>query len=965
VTAAAFAVATALAVVVTPHVRRLALASGFVDQPGHRKVHAEPVPYLGGIPIILGTLAAALLGRLSGEIAVALLAATALGCVGLIDDHRSLGSKARLAIAAAIATSAYFAGVHAHVTGVGVIDAVLTVVWIVGIANAVNLLDNMDGLAGGVSAIAAGAVAILASAAGQQDVGRVAAGLAGATLGFLVYNRRPARIFMGDAGSLFLGFLLAVVVLDVDPNLTPPASFGVPLLLLALPVLDTTLVTIARTRHGRAIDEGGKDHLSHRLVKHGQSPGTAVWLLLVVELLLAIVAVAAGRTILPLPLAAVAGATLIGLVAVGTASAQVYEEPVVGLPIHGRTLAGLAVLAVLGVAGPAAVGMFAARRPAEEGAHLARAALTAAETGDLKTAAARFEQADAKFARAHDSLSGPLQSLGRMVPVLNSNIRAATELVEVGTDLSRTERRLATTLDMARLHLNGGRLDLAEVRRVEPALRELARSLRDGSTRLRAAEAPYLTGQIDGALKDFEVRIGRSVHSSELAARAARLAPDLLGARGTRRYFLAVQDSAELRGTGGLITHFGELVAEDGRLRLARWGSLDELRQAGTPVMERDVVVSPEFRRQYGQILDLVRGWTYVNASPDFPTFAKLVRQLYPQSGGTKIDGVIAIDTPGLRALLGVTGPIAVDGATVPLTADNVLDAPSLVSGPDRNAVNGETSRRTWEALTTEDVGDPRSLAKRLYAPTRQRHVQATFFRRDEAGLFRDLGASGAWPLPPGDALGVVVNNGSGTEVDSFVGRAVTYEAVLTPGNGLRAEVDARVDLRFHNRPPSSPPGALALTGDPALSIKPGQNVSLVSVASPLRVRRASLGGEAVTMTARPERGLTMHSGLLGVQSGKEADLSLRLTGDVALDTGGWYTLDLLRQPTLSPDDVSVRIVVPRGWRIVEQLGFDDVRESRAAIARFPLGEDRHLRVKLERDGPARLWDKLRGRWRA
>ncbi|MGH9266472.1 MAG: glycosyltransferase family 4 protein, partial [Acidimicrobiales bacterium] len=295
----------------TPLLRRLALATEFVDHPvAAHKSHRDPTPYLGGIGLIVAVLVGLLFtDRLTPQVGVVALGGSLIGCLGLLDDHRSVGALFRFTVELGVAAVAVAAGLRIHATDVPAIDGVLTLVWIVGVTNAVNLLDNMDGLAAGVSAAAATAIFALAVLGEQLVTATVAAGLAGACVGFLVHNKRPASIFMGDTGSLFLGFVLALAAIDVSPALTPPASFAVPLMLLALPVLDTATVTLARLRRGRPVSQGGKDHLSHRLVAVGLSPGAAVAVLVGVEGTVGMAAVMAGRQMVPLGLAVTATVT--------------------------------------------------------------------------------------------------------------------------------------------------------------------------------------------------------------------------------------------------------------------------------------------------------------------------------------------------------------------------------------------------------------------------------------------------------------------------------------------------------------------------------------------------------------------------------------------------------------------------------------------------------------------------------
>jgi UDP-GlcNAc:undecaprenyl-phosphate GlcNAc-1-phosphate transferase len=279
-----FAAALVLALAGTPFLRRLAVRFDVVDHPAARKVHLTPTPYLGGVAIIV----AALIGlAFSPDVSIRVLsiaaAAIGLGLIGGIDDKRTISPLPRLAAQVGAAAVAVLAGVRGHVTGYEIVDVAITLVWIVGITNALNLLDNMDGLAGGTAALAGTGIFIVAAHAGEHVVASTAAGLVGGCLGFLAYNKRPASIFMGDAGALFLGYCLAVLTIEVDPSLPRPHSFLVPLLVLALPLVDTTVVVVDRLLDHRPVMSGAKDHLSHRLTRHGFTRGAAVLFLAALE----------------------------------------------------------------------------------------------------------------------------------------------------------------------------------------------------------------------------------------------------------------------------------------------------------------------------------------------------------------------------------------------------------------------------------------------------------------------------------------------------------------------------------------------------------------------------------------------------------------------------------------------------------------------------------------------------------
>lgn len=276
-----FFAALLLALGVTPLARRAAILLGILDQPESRKVHSSPVPLLGGVAIYLAFVAALLIFSDSfyvTQVIGILLGATWVSLLGIWDDWRTLRPFVKL-------TGQFFAVAILILTGVQVeflrnpfLNLFVTTAWVIGITNAVNFLDNMDGLSGGVAAIAAAWFLVLSLQNGQYLVAPFAAALMGASLGFLVYNFNPALIFMGDAGSLFLGFMLAAVGLKLRfPGQPDAVTWMIPILVLGVPVLDMTLVTVSRLRrHVNPWTTAGKDHLSHRLVKLGMSHRRAV-----------------------------------------------------------------------------------------------------------------------------------------------------------------------------------------------------------------------------------------------------------------------------------------------------------------------------------------------------------------------------------------------------------------------------------------------------------------------------------------------------------------------------------------------------------------------------------------------------------------------------------------------------------------------------------------------------------------
>lgn len=271
----------ALAAALVPVCRAIAIRAGYVARPRHDRWHSRPTALLGGIGIAVPTLLLGLTAGDVGQIWLLFLGGATMFAVGLTDDIVSLKPSTKLIAQIALASVFAFYGQLLNWTPWPAFDVLLTILWLVGVTNAFNLLDNMDGLCAGVALIAG--IALMSGFAGRPDVYeemRFLAILMGAASGFLIYNVHPASIFMGDAGSLFLGFSLASVTLTAggpDHDRSRILSIvAAPMLVLLIPIFDTTLVTVSRLLSGRRVSQGGRDHSSHRLVAIGLSEASAV-----------------------------------------------------------------------------------------------------------------------------------------------------------------------------------------------------------------------------------------------------------------------------------------------------------------------------------------------------------------------------------------------------------------------------------------------------------------------------------------------------------------------------------------------------------------------------------------------------------------------------------------------------------------------------------------------------------------
>ena len=303
--AAALVVAFLVALIATPVVKSLAFKVGAVDVPkDNRRMHDHPIPRMGGLAIYLGFLLSVLLFLdLNAQMRGMLLGATIIVVLGIFDDIYALGAKLKFLIQIGAALVAVLSGNVIETLSnpnvfssnlywdLGWLSIPVTVLWIVAITNAVNLIDGLDGLACGVSTISALTMLVISLAVADAPVAVVMAALAGACIGFLPYNLNPAKIFMGDTGSTFLGFILAVMSIQGLFKFYTIISFAVPFLMLGLPIFDTCFAFIRRIAHGQSPMHPDRSHVHHRLIDMGFNQKQAVAVLYIISAILGLCAV--------------------------------------------------------------------------------------------------------------------------------------------------------------------------------------------------------------------------------------------------------------------------------------------------------------------------------------------------------------------------------------------------------------------------------------------------------------------------------------------------------------------------------------------------------------------------------------------------------------------------------------------------------------------------------------------------
>ena len=880
-------------------------------------------------------------GRSLGLLGIALL----LGVVGLARPDTPLRPSLRIAAEACAALAGVAIGLRSGITATTISNLVVVVTFMVVMVESLRLLDVGPRAAAAVVAPAATALGAVAAGTGQAGCAVLAVALAGALAGMLLVG--TGRTFvLGEQGSLFGGFLLAGLVMTATPATFAPRPGVVVLPLVALPLLNAGLVVTDRLRRGRLLTARRPDGLPHRLRSIPLPWGVALAILGGCSSLLGALVVLADRELIPIAVPPAATAvTGIALLAMASA-ARIHRSKADGLPAAVRRvgLFAVAVGAVLVV--PTGLALMSLRALVLDGAAAAERGLEEAHRGDVEAARSAFDEAENDFGSAAGRLDHPWAKLGLAVPLLGPNLAAVRTLSGVGADLSGTGANLSTAAAQ-NLTVSAGTAPVDEIQRLAPDLAKAAADLERARTVTARVERTYLLPALRDELASFDARLKQASAEATASAEAAAVVPAMLGGDGPRRYFLAIQNNAELRATGGFIGNYGELVAEDGSLRLDRIGRHQDLNEAGPPVK---VVEAPSDYLERYTPFEVASTWENVNLSPDFPTVAQVIAGLYPQSGGRPVDGVVSVDPVGLSALLRLTGPVTVPGWPTPISADNVVQ---ITLNQAYVAFEGQRDERidfladvaaaSVKSLRTAKLGTPVRILAALGDAARGGHINLWFTRPAEQALVDRLGVAGRVDAVESDSLLVVNQNVAGNKLDYYLTRSTTYDVQLRP-DGDRLSMSSRLQVKMENQAPSGLPRYVGGPFDRRFAA--GENRTFISVYAPLALTGAAWNGAPLELAAADELGRRVYSTFLSIPAQTTGTLEMQLEGTVTARPDGWYELDLLHQPLLNAEATTMSFEVPDGWRIAEAESATHDGDRRAVATLVP-ERDRTIRLRV------------------
>ena len=604
----------------------------------------------------------------------------------------------------------------------------------------------------------------------------------------------------------------------------------------------------------------------------------------------------------------------------------------IGASVVGLMLVG-AALGVLSVQKDLAAGI----RGIDDG-------IAAARDVDDDLAAEQLDAASRSLTSAESTLTSWFVSPARSLPIVGPNLDAIGGLAAQAGDVAEVSSLAATSADLDALHFTDGRLDPQAVADMQGPLARVRNALESMQAEVDDAQSPWLLSLVTSRIDRLEEQVDGALPDAEVAQGVVSIAPKLLGAEGPQRYLVFFTTPVEARGRIGFPGNYAELVVDNGQLTMPVFGRVAELEAAGSG---RTLTEPADMVSRYGRF-DIANTWRNLTMTPDFPSFALAASQLYLQSGGQQVDGVISVDPAGLAAVMRlIDEPVQVAGRDEPLTWDTA--EAFLLSGQyaefeddneQRLEVLDEVARTTFRRLTTADLPGPPSLSRSLDPIVDGGHVMFAPIDTGAFAVLSTLGVTGYLPPPAADedSLLVTTTNAAGNKADLFLQRRERYSVRWNPETG---QLQTTLRLTLENQAPAE--GFPDYVLGNAVGLPRGTNRSFVSIYSPFALEAARIGGQPAALQAEVELGRNVYSTFVDIPPGATVDIEVDLSGAIG---GRRYVLDIPVQPFAKPDEATVTVEVVDGIAASRDA---DV-EGNVATWSGTLDRDRHVVVSAPRN---------------
>jgi hypothetical protein len=594
------------------------------------------------------------------------------------------------------------------------------------------------------------------------------------------------------------------------------------------------------------------------------------------------------------------------------AALLVFVPGVLGAPRRFRrwvvSACAAVLLAAVALTAISGASVLRAKSPMQAGLQATETGLHAAERGDQRVARAHFATAGNDFAAASHDLTWARG--GELVPGVAQQVRALRVAAAIGVDLARTALVTAENGNVDALRITDGTFPVQTLEHLEPVFASDVASLRSSLRQTVPFHSPWLMSPLKTKLDSEVQKLVRGEHDARTALRATRAVPGLLGADGPRRYLVLFENPAESRASGGVVGDYAEVTAVEGTLSLVKVGSVGQLDLSGSPAGKH--LIGPEdYLARYSQF-EPEDYWENVPMSPDFPSVGEVAANLYPESGGTKVNGVISLDPVAMADFLSATGPITVPEWPVPVDADNavvILAHDEFVHFSADNTLRIEfvqaLIKSLWHDLVTRKLPSLPTLANDLLPALRGGHLLLYSETPQAERFFEAVHVAGSMPSVDSDFLGVVTQNAEGNKIDWYLRRSIDYRAVL---NQTTDQITAVLTLKLHNLSPTSGLPPLVIDPEAGVTLTPGESELYLSIYSPWEADGSSLNGVPLVMTYQQELGRLVYSAFVTVPAGGTATIVLHLVG--SWNSRQRYHLGMYQQPLLFPDQVSTSVKV-------------------------------------------------------
>lgn len=588
---------------------------------------------------------------------------------------------------------------------------------------------------------------------------------------------------------------------------------------------------------------------------------------------------------------------------------------IVALPRPERARVALSFAGAAGLFGvmsvPAAFALAQTAQPIARTVAEARGLVRVDPTGGIPTAAARLAPLAARFDRYADRLESPAVRVGRYVPFVGAHVRAASVGARSAANLAGSARVMLGAASVRAVSPRNGVIDRQGLRNLNGAMRTIQNVIGESQAAVRAGgNLDLLVPQLRDGMQDLSSQLVSVRQRVDVTIHGARVAENLLGFERPKRFFIAMQNNAESRATGGYIANYGIVTMRDGRVQSREFKRTSDFDESEKP---RTLNASLDFRRRYSQF-DIERNWTNVNLSPDYPTVAALIADQYTQFSDETIDGVFTLDPIGLAGLMRLTGPVRVASWPTPLTAENVA---TIVLHDEYRAFDnnlrarvdflGEVGQAVFDRLIGGGLDDVLRAAPVIEELIEGRRLQLWSPNRDAARFFAATESDGGVRETKGDSLVVTTQNAAANKLDWYLRRSITYAAEVVRDGGDVA-VSSTATIRLTNGAP--------VAGQPRYVIGPndegltaGEHRLFLSVYSPFDVSGATVDGEPLTLSLAPELGRFAYSTFLEIPPGRTRAIEIRFSG--RLTDAKRYSLEVFQQPMVAPDSLEISVSRP------------------------------------------------------